>query len=93
MLDELTRHKQLNPDRHESSRILDTAVGILVGWRRCSTRAAFRELLSVSDRNEVPVLAVASALLSLASNDADTHGSSTAAQIAAEREWGRNHLM
>jgi AmiR/NasT family two-component response regulator len=93
MLDELTRHKQLNPDRHESSRILDTAVGILVGWRRCSTRAAFRELLSVSDRNEVPVLAVASALLSLASNDADTHRSSTAAQIAAQREWGRSHLM
>jgi hypothetical protein len=93
MLDELTSQKQLNPDRHEGGRILNTAVGILVGWRRCSTRAAFGELITVSDRYEVPVFAMASALVTLASNDPDNRSAGTAAQQAAEREWGLNYFM
>ena len=85
--------KQLSRDREGTTRVLDTAVGILVGWRRCSTYAAFRELVSVSERHGVPIFAVAGALVNLASRDADTHPGGTAAELAAEREWGLNYLL
>jgi hypothetical protein len=68
-------------------------VGILVGWRRCSTHAAFRELVAVSDRHDVPVFALASALVNLAGRDADGHGVGDAARRAAELEWGLNQLL
>ena len=79
-------------ERKPDSRVLDTAVGILVGWRRCSTRTAFRELISVGERHRVPIFALAGALVSLASRDDHISGD-TAAELAAEREWGLTYLL
>ncbi|WP_155769977.1 ANTAR domain-containing protein, partial [Mycobacterium asiaticum] len=67
-----------------TTRLIDTAVGILVGWRQCSTQAAFRELLAASERQQVPLFAMAGALVNLASRGTDPHE----ANRAAEREWG-----
>jgi hypothetical protein len=93
MIEELTSERHANPGRQEGRRILDTAVGILVGWRRCSTHTAYRELITASERHEIPVFAMASALVTLASRDPDTRSAGTAAQLAAEREWALNYLL
>ena len=83
----------ISDGRHETTRALDTAVGILVGWRRCSTYAAFRELVAAGGRHRVPVFALASALVKLASGEADGRSAGTAAQLAAEQEWGAHLLV
>ena len=93
MIESLAREQQLSYSRREGRRILDTAVGILVGWRRCSTHAAFRELITVSERHDIPVFTMASALVTLASRDPAARSAGTAAQTAAEREWGLNYLL
>jgi hypothetical protein len=87
-----SRH-HLDVSRQQASRALDTAVGILVGWRRCSTQAAFRELLGASERHEVPMFKLASALVALASGDAESEVGVSAARLAAEKEWGLNYLL
>lgn len=89
----LESHPTVGDSRNGSTRALDTAVGILVGWRRCSTYVAFRELVSVSERHGVPIFALAGALVNLASRDAESQRPGTPAQLAAEREWGVNHLV
>jgi hypothetical protein len=87
-----TRH--LANNRQQTSRVLDTAVGILVGWRRTSTYTAFRELLSASERHSVPVFALAAALVDLASGDAeDAAPEFTPARLAAEKEWGLTYVL
>jgi len=88
-----TLDRQVIPARRETTRLLDTAVGVLVGWRRCSTDAAFRELITVSDRHDIPVFSLASALVSLASRGTDGPAASTPAAEAAEREWGLTYLL
>ncbi|OBI00688.1 ANTAR domain-containing protein [Mycobacterium scrofulaceum] len=80
-------------NRRETTRILDTAVGVLVGWRRCSTRAAFEELISASERHGIGVFAMASGLVALATRGAETPAAAVAAQLAAEREWGVIQLL
>lgn len=92
MTESLATRVQLNPGRKPDIRALDTAIGILVGWRRYSTHAAFRELISVSERHRVPIFALAGALVSLAGRDNDIKGD-IAAQLAAEREWGLTYLL
>lgn len=88
-----TRH--LAPSRQQTSRVLDTAVGILVGWRRYSTYTAFRELLNASERHSVPVFALAAALVDLASGDAEDAAAPefTPARLAAEKEWGLRYVV
>lgn len=93
MTEVLKSQGQLSPDRHQASRAIDTAVGILVGWRRSSTHAAFQELVSVSEKHAVPIFALAAALVALASRDADSQTANSAAQVAAAREWGVNYLL
>ncbi|MCV7078159.1 ANTAR domain-containing protein [Mycobacterium szulgai] len=93
MIDHAESDNQLKLFREETTRALDTAVGILVGWRRCSTDAAFRELLVASERHRIPLFALAGALVNLASRDAENHATGTAAQVAAMREWGTRHLL
>ncbi len=93
MVEILTRQRHLDPGRQQASRVLDTAVGILVGWRRYSTYAAFRELLSASERHEVPLFKLASALVALASGGAGSETGAGAARLAAEKEWGLNYLL
>jgi hypothetical protein len=77
---------EFSPGRQESTRAIDTAVGILVGWRGLSTHSAFRELINVSERHRIPIFALAEALVNMASGDAPPADST--AQRAAEREWG-----
>jgi hypothetical protein len=51
-------------------RDLDIAEGILIGLRRCDPNAAYRELLDAADRQRVGLMALSSALVELASNQA-----------------------
>jgi ANTAR domain len=94
MIEDLVSQKQLDPRHPEGRAALDTAVGILVGLRRCSTHAAFQELITASERHRVPVFSMASALVTVASRGASTtQTADTAAQLAAEREWGENYWL
>lgn len=93
MMESLASQQQLGVSRQQASRALDTAVGILVGWRRCNTQAAFRELLGASERHGVPMFKLASALVALASGEAETEVGVTAARLAAEKEWGLTYLL
>ncbi|WP_445159609.1 ANTAR domain-containing protein [Mycobacterium sp. Dal123C01] len=92
MIESLVSQPQLRPGRRPDIRVLDTAVGIIVGWRRCNSHAAFRELISVSERHRVPIFALADALVALAGRDGDPKAD-IAAQLAAEREWGLTYLL
>ena len=76
------------PSDSNSSRMLNTAQGILIGIRRCDSEAAFNELLGVAQRNRIPVFAMAWALVHLASHG-DKTTESCSARTAARREWGR----
>jgi hypothetical protein len=88
MIESLASQRHPDPGRQQASRALGTAVGILVGWRRYTTYAAFRELLSAGERHEVPLFQLASALVALTSAaDSGTTGVATA-RLAAEKEWG-----
>lgn len=93
MMESLASRQQLDVSRQQTSRALDTAVGILVGWRRCSTQAAFRELLAASERQHVPLFRLAAALVALASGEAETEIGVTEARLAAEKEWGLTYLL
>jgi hypothetical protein len=93
MLESLTTQNPLTPTRQSPGRALDTAIGILVGWRRCSTHAAFRELVSASDRHGIPIFALASALVAQASLSDDVQPADSPARLAAEREWALNYLI
>ena len=76
----------------QTTRAIDMAVGILVGWRRCSTQTAFRELLSASERQQVPLFAMAGALVNLAGRHANAQPAGAAAEQGAQREWGEEFL-
>ncbi|MGZ7022414.1 MAG: ANTAR domain-containing protein [Ilumatobacteraceae bacterium] len=69
-------------EEHTSRRIIDVAVGILVGLRGCSQREAFEELVRVVNLSGVGIGSIASGLVALAS------GSSSAAHSAAFTAWG-----
>ncbi|MEE6176880.1 ANTAR domain-containing protein [Mycobacterium sp. 050134] len=90
MIEGLTSRAPLRREPRETRRVLDTAVGILVGWRRCSTDAAFQELIAASERHRVGAFAMASSLVTLASGGAVSAAAGGDAQLAAEREWGLN---
>jgi hypothetical protein len=72
----------------QARRELDMANGILVALRRCGPDAAYRELLGAAKRHGVGVMAMASAVVDLASGDnqfsADPAGP---AHSAASHEW------
>lgn len=73
-----------------SGRILDTARGILIGLRRCPSETAFDELFSAAQRHNVPVFAMAWALVHLAGSGGRATPSFLDAQSAARHEWGRH---
>jgi hypothetical protein len=72
----------------EGRRIFDTALGILIGLRRCSSDAAFHELLCAAQRHGFPALPMAWALVHLAGGGAESAQTFGAAQSAARHEWG-----
>jgi hypothetical protein len=73
----------------EGRRIFDTALGILIGLRRCSSDAAFHELLGTAQRHGFPAFPMAWALVHLAGGGAESAQTFSAAQSAARREWGQ----
>ena len=64
---------QISPGPQDG-RMLDTALGILIGLRRCRSEAAFQELLVAAQRHRVP------------DKSPETFN---AALAAARHEWGR----
>lgn len=93
MTESVASRESVTADGQPATRSVDTAVGILVGWRRCNTYAAFRELISASERRGVPIFALAAALVTLASRGDDTQPANEAARLAAKKEWGPNYLL
>lgn len=72
----------------QGRRELDIAKGILVALRRCGPDAAFRELLGAAKRHGVGVMAMACAVVDLASCDHQTPAESAGpAHSAASHEW------
>ena len=73
-----------------SRRVIDVAIGILVGSRGCSQREAFEELVRVVNRSGVGIVSIAGGLVALAS------GSSSAGHAEAFSTWseliGRGRL-
>jgi hypothetical protein len=68
--------------QHTSRREIDVAVGILVGLRGCSERAAFDELVGVVHDTGIGIGGIATGLVALAS------GASSAGHDAAFAAWG-----
>ena len=79
---------QISPDPH-GGRMLDTALGILIGLRRCRSEAAFQELLAAAQRHRVPISAMAWGLVHLTCGSDRSPETFNAAQSAARHEWGR----
>jgi ANTAR domain len=72
----------------QSRRELDMANGILVALRRCGPDAAYRELLGAAKRHGVGVMAMASAIVDLASGHTQSPAESAGpAHSAASQEW------
>ncbi len=69
-------------------RILDTAKGILIGLRRCTSEQAFQELIDAAQRHRIPVFAMAWALVHLANGGETSAHTSADADSAARYEWG-----
>ena len=65
-----------------SRRVIDVAIGILVGLRGCSEREAFDELVRVVNQTGVGIGRLAAGLVALAS------GSATAEHADAFAVWG-----
>jgi hypothetical protein len=79
---------QISPDP-QGGRMLDTALGILIGLRRCSSEAAFQEMLVAAQRRRVPINALAWGLVHLTCGGNKSAETFDAAQSAARHEWGR----
>jgi hypothetical protein len=65
-----------------SRRVIDVAIGILVGLRGCSEREAFDELVRVVHQTGIGIGSLASGLVALAS------GSSSVGDADAFTVWG-----
>jgi ANTAR domain len=63
-------------------KVIDVAIGILVGLRGCSQREAFDELVRVVHQTGIGIGSIAAGLVGLAS------GSSTADHAEAFNAWG-----
>lgn len=50
-----------------SRRIIDTAIGVLIGWRGCSEREAFDEIAGAVRETGIGIGSIAGALVDLAS--------------------------
>ena len=70
-----------SPDE-TSRKVIDVAIGILVGLRGCSQREAFDELVRVVRQTGIGIGSIATGLVGLAS------GSSSAEHAEAFNAWG-----
>ena len=71
----------------EGRRIFHTALGMLIGFRRCSSDAAFQELLGAAQRHGFPAFPMAWALVHIAGGGAESAQTFSAAQSTARHEW------
>ncbi|OBA95767.1 histidine kinase [Mycobacteriaceae bacterium 1482268.1] len=69
-------------EEHTSRRVIDVAVGILIGLHGCSQRDAFDELVRVVNETGVGIGTIASGLVALSS------GASSAGHAEAFAAWG-----
>ncbi|EKF23107.1 ANTAR domain protein [Mycolicibacterium hassiacum DSM 44199] len=82
MLADMSYHSR---QAHDTSRkVIDTAIGVLVGLRGCSTDEAFAELVHVVHRTGIGLGRIATGLVALASGTATTTG----ADVDAFTAWG-----
>jgi hypothetical protein len=79
---------QISPDP-QGGRMLDTALGILIGLRRCRSEAALQELLVAAERHRVPICAMAWGLVHLTCGGDTSPENFDVAESAARHEWGR----
>ena len=75
-------------DEHSGTRVLDLALGVLVGLRRCGPKDAFSELVQVANRWGLSPFALGRALVAAASTPMTRVADSVAATAVAD-EWGR----
>jgi ANTAR domain len=69
-------------EEHTSRRVIDLAVGILIGLRGCSQRDAFDELVRAVNHTGIGIGSLATGLVALAG------GSSSAQHAEAFTVWG-----
>jgi hypothetical protein len=91
VIDDLSRQKRSDGRCRHGRRVVDKAAAILAALRRCSIEAAMEELITAGERYRMPVSTIASALVTLAGGQASPQRPGTAAQLAAELEWGENY--
>lgn len=65
-----------------SRKVIDTAIGVLVGLRGCSPAEAFTELVQVTHQTGIGIGSIASGLVAVAS------GTSSADNVDAFNVWG-----
>ena len=65
-----------------SRKVIDTAIGVLVGLRGCSPAEAFTELVQVTRQTGIGIGSIASGLVAIAS------GTSSADNVDAFNIWG-----
>jgi len=65
-----------------SRKVIDTAIGVLVGLRGCSPADAFTELVEVTRQTGIGIGSIASGLVAVAS------GTSSADNVEAFNVWG-----
>ena len=65
-----------------SRKVIDTAIGVLVGLRGCSPAEAFTELVQVTRQTGIGIGSIASGLVAIAS------GTSSADNVEAFNVWG-----
>ena len=65
-----------------SRKVIDTAIGVLVGLRGCSPAEAFTELVQVTRQTGLGIGSIASGLVAVAS------GTSSADNVEAFNVWG-----
>lgn len=72
----------------QGRRILDLAQGILIGFQRYRTEAAFAELVSVAHKHDVTVSALAAAVVALTTGTVGETDVPREALAVAELVWG-----
>ncbi|MDT5363257.1 MAG: hypothetical protein QOC69_5019 [Mycobacterium sp.] len=75
---------RVSHDDDTSRKVIDQAIGILVGLRGCSPDEAFAELVRVVHRTGIGIGSLAGALVALAGGNSR----STAEHIEAFNAWG-----
>lgn len=72
----------------DGRRVLDLAQGILIGFQRYRTEAAFEELVTVAHKHDVTMSSLAAAVVALATGTTGETDVPREALAVAELVWG-----